>query len=419
MKSIIKILAGLLVTVGLATFTACDDDDFTPTIFDTTDYPLDKSSYTFPLDTFLKESFLEPYNLKYIYKMEDIGSDLDKNLVPITYDNAKILAVLSKYLWFDAYKKIVGEDFLKQYSPRIIHLIGSHSYNPTSGTETLGVAEGGIKITLIRGNFLDINDIEYMNEFFFGTMHHEFSHILQQNVVTPTAFNAISKSLYNPIDWNNTADSLAATKGFISPYASSQSREDWVEIIARYITFDMKKWDATLESAYYDWEEVDYNVKDFDKAVARGANRDTLGYYILIPGVGGIPKVSTYDSDGNPEKYKIQRKLIQRNADGSAVLDENKKPIFRFVDGVDGRSIILQKLEMARQWLKENFNVDLDELRMEVQRRQFLTDKEGNFVLDSKGNYINRFTAPSESDPSRTFMDELLDEVNKYNALQK
>lgn len=46
MKSIIKILAGVLITVNMVVFTACTDDDFTASIFDTTDYPLDKSSYT-------------------------------------------------------------------------------------------------------------------------------------------------------------------------------------------------------------------------------------------------------------------------------------------------------------------------------------------------------------------------------------
>lgn len=111
MRSIVKILAGVLITVNAVAFTACTDDDFTASIFDTTEYSLDKASYTFPLDTFLKKNFLEPYNLKYIYKMEDIGSDLDKNLVPINYENATVLAVLSKYLWFDVYKKITEKNF--------------------------------------------------------------------------------------------------------------------------------------------------------------------------------------------------------------------------------------------------------------------------------------------------------------------
>ena len=105
-----------LVCCGIATaltasigFTACSEDDLGPSIYDTTEYPLDRSAYTFPLDTFVKKNFLEPYNLKYIYKMEDVGSDMQKNLVPATYEKSIDLAVLVKYLWLDVYAKLAGE----------------------------------------------------------------------------------------------------------------------------------------------------------------------------------------------------------------------------------------------------------------------------------------------------------------------
>ena len=76
---------------------SCSEEDLGPSIYDTTDYPLDRSAYTFPLDTFVKKNFLEPYNLKFIYKMEDVGSDMQKNLVPATYERSVDLAVLVKY----------------------------------------------------------------------------------------------------------------------------------------------------------------------------------------------------------------------------------------------------------------------------------------------------------------------------------
>ena len=88
-----------LLSVGVSS--CSDDDDFTPTIFDTTDYPLDKSSYTFALDTFCKVNFLEPYNLHFNYKFDDMGSDMNKNLTPAAYDKSVDLAVLTKYLWYD------------------------------------------------------------------------------------------------------------------------------------------------------------------------------------------------------------------------------------------------------------------------------------------------------------------------------
>ena len=127
MKTKIRLwLAAAAVAVG-AGVTSCSDDDFTASIFDTNpaiDY-LDKSSYTFPLDTFCKKEFLEPYNLKFIYRFEDKGSDMNKNLTPPDYDKSVDLAVLTKYLWYDIYKSLAGEEFLKAYSPRIIHVCGS------------------------------------------------------------------------------------------------------------------------------------------------------------------------------------------------------------------------------------------------------------------------------------------------------
>src|SRR3712207_4093944 len=99
MKSIIKAFTLIsLILFGSMNIVSCSDEGLTKSIFDTTDYPLDKTSYSFPLDTFCKANFLEPYNLKFIYKMEDIGSDMDKNLVPAKYGKSLELAVLTKYL---------------------------------------------------------------------------------------------------------------------------------------------------------------------------------------------------------------------------------------------------------------------------------------------------------------------------------
>lgn len=85
------------------------------------------------------------------------------------------MARLVKYLWFDVYGTVVGEEFLKENGPRIIHLIGSPAYNPISGTIVLGTAEGDIKVTLYSCNDLDPTNIDMMNEYYFKTMHHEFA----------------------------------------------------------------------------------------------------------------------------------------------------------------------------------------------------------------------------------------------------
>ena len=365
MKSLFKIL--LVAAIGMASFSfvGCSDEEFTPTIFDTREYPLDKSVYSFPLDTFLKVNFLEPYNLKFLYKMQDIGSDMQKNLVPCEYEKSIEIAVLSKYLWYDVYDKCAGKTFLKLYSPRIIHVIGSPALNPSSGTETLGQAEGGLKITLYNANNLSPTDIEMMNEKFFKTMHHEFSHILHQNKEYPTDFRLISNGLYNAISWQDTADSLAVAQGFVSDYASSQAREDWVEIIANYIVKDSITWANMLNTAQYDWERVSVEMTVFNpldqRCKAGLANRDSVGY------------IDRKNPNASNTQYNIQRKIIQRdtldlplrNAEGKGQIIYSDN-----TDGIDGRQVILQKLEMARTWLKEKFDLNLEDLRREVQTRQ-------------------------------------------------
>ena len=401
-KNRISIFLIALMAFCAAGFVSCSSDHLGDSIFDTTEYPLDKTSASYPLDAFLQDNFLKPYNMKFIYRMEDIGSDLQKNLIPASYEKSVELAVLSKYLWYDVYKEIAGEEFLKANSPRIIHVIGSPSYNPTQGTETLGTAEGGLKITLYKANMINVNDLDFINEYFFKTMHHEFSHILDQTHERPNAFNVISTGQYNA-DWANSSDSLVAGQGFITPYASYMAREDWAETMANYIVKDAKTWTDILNTASYDWEEIDIDdTDDYTKLLKPGCNMDTIGY---------IRQMDNGD-------WKVDRKCVARNADGYAALDEDGNIQYLDIDGKNGRDIIEQKLQMVREWLMNNWNISIDELRAEVQRRQYRTNPDGTFILDSYGRYTNRLTAPLAEDPSRTLMDTLLDWVNKYKEVQ-
>lgn len=399
-------MAVMFAVVTLGGMASCSDDDFGPSIFDTRDYPLDRTAYTFPLDTFVKANFQEPYNMRYMYKMEDVGSDMDYNLVPCTYDKCITLATLCKYLWYDVYNEVVGQEFLKKYSPRIIHVIGSPAYNPSSGTETLGTAEGGLKITLYNGNELNPDDIVNLNEKFFKTMHHEFSHILNQNYNRPTDFDLISNGKYDLTNWQDTHDSIAVGRGFITPYGSSQAGEDWVELIANYIVKDDHTWDRMMSSAEYEWEEVDYSAKDFDAAVRRGALRDTLGYYYKDGARSG----------GEVETYKVVRKVVSRDADNTAVATADGKFTYLDNDGINGRQVIQQKIDMVREWLKTNFNYDLDRMREGVQKRQWVTDENGNYVFDAHGNFINKLTYV-RPDGTR-LIDELRGEIEKFKELQ-
>lgn len=406
MKFNLKALLFVAVAAASAgfTFTSCSDDDFTDTIFNTDprqDY-LDKTQYTFPLDTFVKKEFLEPYNVKFTYKFDDKGSDKNKNLTPADYDKSLDLAVLTKYLWYDVYKELAGTEFIKKYSPRIINITGSKNYNAASGTETLGDASSGVKINLYNVNNLDVNDIDLMNEYFFKTMHHEFSHILDQRILHPTAFNTISSSGYDASGWSDAADSLKAGAGFVTPYASSAVSEDWAESFANYVTMDSLTWKQKLASADFEWEVLDCdNLSEYNKLLKPGCNLDTIGYFKATK--SGI-------------NNKLYRRKCLRNADGTVALNDKGQPQWVHETGIDGRATILRKVELVRTYLKENFNIDLDALRKMVQERTYVTNPDGTFVLDSRGRMVNKLTSVQSS--GSTLIDELREQVERFKALQ-
>ena len=351
----------LAATVAMG-FTSCSEEKLDDTIFPDIDETLDPNSYSYQLDKFLRENYLNVYNLEFRYKMQDVGTDMNYNLVPATYANSVDLAVLTKYLWFDVYRDIVGPDFLKLYGPRIIHLIGSPAYNPTSGTMILGLAEGGLKVSLFRVNEMNINDFNQMNEFYFKTMHHEFAHILHQQKTYPNEFNLLSVGHYDSNNWQDRQEGVVNSLGFVTTYASSEYREDFAETIANYIVKTDDQWNAILALAKRGWATD-----------AADGDRDAVYYtYFYYKNNEADPENITYidgrdiryvtNEDGSVSRYYLT--ATDSNGNRIVVYDVEDK------DGIAGDEIILQKVQIAREWLKASWGVDLDALRQEVQRKQ-------------------------------------------------
>ena len=358
------ISALLLVAVAAMSLSSCSEDKLGPTIFPDVDETLDPTSYTYKLDKFLREAYLEKYNLTFLYKLPDISTNMNYNLVPASYENSVDLAVLCKHLWFDVYDSVAGEQFLKSYGPRIILLVGSPAYDPTAGVETVGLAEGGIKISLFKVNAMNINNFSMMNEYYFKTMHHEFAHILHQTRTYPSEFNTISVGHYDGTNWQYRGDEVTSM-GFVTTYASSEFREDFAETIANYIVKTDQEWNRILELA--------------SRGYATSASDDDLNaqYYSFYyyPDNDNTQElvyvderfvVTVTDDEGNVSKYYRN----DRDPQGNRIV------IYDVVDedGIDGVEAILRKVDIARTWLKNEWNVDLDEIRRVVQYRQATYD---------------------------------------------
>lgn len=365
-----------------AAFTACEDDLDPNSIFEEVSDELDPNSASYQLDKFLEDNYRAVYNLQFRYKMQDVGTDMNYNLIPATYANSVDLAVMTKFLWFDVYDKVVTSDpaFLKKYGPRIIHLIGSPAYNPANGTMILGLAEGGLKVSLFRVNEMDVTDFYTLNEFYFRTMHHEFAHILHQTKTYPQAFNQISTQFYDPMGWQDRNFDYCYSLGFTSDYASGQAREDFAETIANYITRTsseflpanpdgtkpMGQWEEMMDHAGRGWEQLidEYGMPVTDE----GSRKPVYACYYYYK--------DNIVSDENRTHATLDEVTETRDADGNVVsVTLNSNPNLTVypvedIDGVDGPAVIEQKVQIARDWFRDAWGIDLDELRAEVQRRQ-------------------------------------------------
>ena len=156
-----------------------------------------------------------------------------------------------------------------------------------------------------------------------------------------------------------------------------------------------------LNTATYGWEVVMVDVDKFDPELETRTFKND---------------VKQAGSDAYAQ-YEVYRKTIVRDENGDPIKDENGKLQYIDEDGVDGKALILQKLDMARNWMKTSFGLDLDQLRKEVQTRQYLTDEKGEFVLRD-GKFVNRLVEPLHIGSSETLMDSLLYQVDKFKELQ-
>ena len=380
MKTTKYILSFALAALALLGMNSCSKDKLGDTIFPDVSQELDPNSYTYQLDKWLQDNFLKVYNLDFRYKMQDVGTDMNYNLVPAAYDKSVDLAVLTKYLWFDTYKEVVNSEFLKQYGPRIIHLIGSPAYSPQTGTMILGLAEGGIKVSLYRVNTLDPDDFEQLNEYYFKTMHHEFGHILHQTKPYPTTFAPISNGHYDAANWQDRHEGVCASLGFTSNYASSEVREDFAETVANYITKTDEQWEQLLKDASRGWTTDPNDPDEFSTA-----------YYCFYyyPNNEVIPNEEPsetnkavdnrvyveesevrFEVDEQGKMHQYWRERVDDKGERIVVHDVEDK------DGIDGKEAILKKVDIVRQWFKDSWKVDFDALRQEVQIRQVSYDME-------------------------------------------
>ncbi len=285
-RHIIYMMMAAAATFG---FTACDDlfgteDELSSTSVITVD-EVEETEF----DKWLTVNLVQPYNIQIKYRYEYNESDEDYYTVPAQYDQAVEMAHIVLYSCIEAYNEVGGVTFTRTYFPKLFYLEGEWHYR-NNGTFELGTAEGGKKINLMGCNYIDtyMTDVSTLNEYYLKTIHHEFTHILNQTIDYSASFQLITSTGYVADSWSDSPyDSDYLERGFISSYSQHSHSEDFAEMMSMYVTNTEDQWEEWMEEA-----------------------------------------------------------------------------------GTTGRSYLESKMDMVKSYMSENFDIDLDELRDCVLRRE-------------------------------------------------
>jgi substrate import-associated zinc metallohydrolase lipoprotein len=204
------------------------------------------------IDKWILDSLTTPYNISALYKWNPFNQTIYKTLTPA--DESRVIPLFSalKQVWINPYNQETGSElFMKKYSPKQLVLIGSVSYDVY--TVTLGQAEGGNNIV-----FFDVNQNYDKNPLtsirrVIHTAHHEFAHILHQNIMYTPDFVGIPTKLgitgagYTPT-WFNISNATALSLGYATNYSMSGPDDDFVEQIATMLTEGKTRWEEIKNS---------------------------------------------------------------------------------------------------------------------------------------------------------------------------
>ncbi|RZT96433.1 substrate import-associated zinc metallohydrolase lipoprotein [Ancylomarina subtilis] len=279
-------------------------------------------------DKWLYETFTVPYNMEIKWKWDDSEVDNNFHVTPPRKEKAEQFMKALYKIWIKPYEEVGGEEFIKTYVPKLIYLVGTPQYND-DGTMTLGLAEGGRKVSVFDVDSFDNLDLERMSKS-FHTMHHEFAHILHQKISYPTEYMNLSKGNYTGA-WYNYGELEANTLGFISPYSMSKHSEDFVEIVATILT--------TVQNSNTPIERTVPEKNEYGIVTGNLVNMLLTDFQLKL--------------------YMCGIGLVQ-NKNGSLTLKQDQS-------GPRGLSILLEKIDIITEYYKTEWGIDLFELQGKIE----------------------------------------------------
>ncbi|KIA97410.1 MULTISPECIES: putative zinc-binding metallopeptidase [unclassified Flavobacterium] len=198
------------------------------------------------LDKWITTNYLIPYNINARYKWNQNTVDNSRFLFPPTIDKVQPALEIVQKIWLSSYATIGGADFVKKIAPREVVLVGGVNMND-NGTRTLGIAEGGQRITLFEVDYINRQNRAIVSEF-IHTIQHEYVHILNQNKpFDEQAWGKLTPSGYTAT-WHLETNSASRELGFITNYARNNIVEDFAETASIILISSKAEYAAILAS---------------------------------------------------------------------------------------------------------------------------------------------------------------------------
>ena len=223
--------------------------------------------YEYPeteLDYWLKEKFLDEYNIEVIYRWDAVKmyNGITKKLVPVEADKVQPMMQTIARIWFQPYLEVSDYGFLQKYTPKTVVLAGSPEYSTDGSGVTLGTAEGAVKIFLTNANAFSSTNRAVLKSY-MHVIEHEFVHVLNQNVNYNPSFEQISQGTYDPSGWMDySRDNYEAyARGFLSNYSMVSADEDYAEVISLLLV-NGENWFENIVLPIAEKSEVDLYAAD-------------------------------------------------------------------------------------------------------------------------------------------------------------
>ena len=343
-KNIFKTFVALFF---IAMIVSCKKEDKLDTDFSKLNIDNPEST---EVDDWLTKTFLDEYNMEVIYRYNRFYHGENKDVAAVKIE--KIKPQMQTYLegFLLPYRKIAGTAFIKKYSPKQVVLFGSGSYN--DGGYTVATASGGRNITIYDVNNFDLNNADHIVSK-AQTIHHEYTHILNQIVPMPADFQLITKSTYRA-KWTDKSKETAQAEGYVTPYASSSPIEDFAEtttflLVYGQVWYDkfangstkegkaaLKAKEASVEQYFtanlgIDFRKLQKEIQDYMKSQKVPAV--TFGYWLnqgyYKSFMVDLDKDGNYNINGISKEFEEAYKASKINVEKKSPKDN---PKFHWID---------------------------------------------------------------------------------------